>query len=131
MILADDHFEAAEEEAATLSKLGMLLNFFFWHFFRLAHKNIVRYVDFFNELVAWHPCQWWFIAMQRCAGGSLVDWIDRMKKGSRRTSGAEAAVIGAQLVSALSYCHGRGIGHYDLKPKNVYIMADFIEVNQI
>ncbi|CBY31515.1 unnamed protein product [Oikopleura dioica] len=115
-IVEEDHLQTAKEEAATLSQL--------------AHKNIVRYVDFIDELTpAWNKrCSMCFIAMQRCAGGSLVDWIDRMNEGWRRTSGAEAAVIGAQLVSALSYCHQRGIGHFDMKPGNVFIMADFIEV---
>ena len=58
-----------------------------------------------------------------------MDWIARMKASGRRTTAAEASVIAAQLISALSFCHVRDIGHFDLKPGNVFTMADSIEVN--
>ena len=79
----------------------------------------------------WNPlCTMCFIAMERCEGGSLVHWVERMKWSGRRTTAAEASVIAAQLVSALSFCHVRDIGHFDLKPGNVFIKADFIEVRK-
>ena len=70
-----------------------------------------------------------FIIMERCAGGSLVDWIAKMKSSGRSTSAAEATVIGAQLVSGLSYCHSQEVGHFDLKPANVFVMADCVQVS--
>ena len=93
----------------------------------------MRFVAFIDELTpAWNArCSMCFIAMERCAGGSLADWIAKMDEGWRRTSAAEAAVIGAQLVSALSYCHQRGVGHFDLKPANVFVKHDFLEVSLI
>ena len=60
----------------------------------------------------------------------MVDWIAKMKATGRRTTFAEASVIAAQLISALSFCHVRDVGHFDLKPGNVFTMSDFIEVNQ-
>ena len=90
----------------------------------------MRFIAFLDQHKPdWARCDMCFIAMERCAGGSLVDWLARMKASGRRTSVAEAGVIGAQLVSALSYCHAQQIGHFDLKPGNVFIMADCIEVS--
>ena len=70
-----------------------------------------------------------FIAMEHCAGGSLVDWVERMKTTGRKTTAAEASAIAAQLVSALSFCHERDVGHFDLKPANVFLMPDFLQVS--
>ena len=71
-----------------------------------------------------------FIAMEHCAGGNLVHWVERMKTTGRKTTAAEASAIAAQLVSALSFCHVRDVGHFDLKPANVFLMPDFLQVNQ-
>ena len=70
-----------------------------------------------------------FIVMEHCGGGSLVDWIGKMKTAGRRTSAAEAKVIAAQMVAALSYCHQKNVVHQDLKPANVFVMDDFITVS--
>ena len=78
---------------------------------------------------------WWrfgllsFIAMEYCEGGSLVDWIQRKKQARRTSKPEEVALIGAQIVSALSYCHQRKILHLDLKPANVFVKADQITVS--
>ena len=94
----------------------------------------MRFIDLIEmQFPAWDPrCVFGsamcFIAMERCEGGSLVQWVERMKRTGRRTTAAEASVIAAQLVSALSFCHDRNIGHFDLKPGNVFLKADFIEV---
>ena len=71
-----------------------------------------------------------FIIMEYCAGGSLVDWIKKMKDAQRRTTLDEAKIIGAQLISALSYCHDRNKLHIDLKPANVFLLGDFITVSK-
>jgi serine/threonine protein kinase len=89
----------------------------------------VGFLAFIDRLIPeWALCSMCFIVMEHCTGGSLVHFIERMRTEGRKTTAAEAAVIGAQLVSGLSYCHERNIGHCDLKPHNVFIMADFIEV---
>ena len=66
--------------------------------------------------------------MEFCPAGSLLDWIEKRKKRNQRTSVDEAALIGAQLVSGLSYCHGLNRVHLDLKPGNVFVMSDEITV---
>ena len=93
----------------------------------------MRFITFLDRHTpSWALCSMCFIAMEHCAGGSLVHWIDRMKSSGRRTTLEEAAIIGAQLVSALSFCHSQEppIGHFDLKPDNVFIMGDFLEVRK-
>ena len=69
-----------------------------------------------------------FIIMEFCPAGSLLDWIDKRKKRRQRTSVEEAALIGSQLVSGLSYCHNLNRVHLDLKPANVFVMGDGITV---
>ena len=60
----------------------------------------------------------------------MVNWVEKMKASGRKTTVAEAQIIAAQLVSALSFCHSQQppIGHFDLKPGNVFLMGDFLEV---
>ena len=70
-----------------------------------------------------------FIIMEHCGGGSLVEWIKKMKATGRRTTMDEAAVIAAQMVAALSFCHRQKIVHLDLKPANVFMLADSITVS--
>ena len=70
-----------------------------------------------------------FIVMEFCGGGSLADWIEKMKDAQRRTTLDEARIIAAQMISALSYCHGRNKVHLDLKPANIFVLGDFITVN--
>jgi len=69
-----------------------------------------------------------FLVMEHCPGGSLIDWIARMNASGRKTTADEATLIAAQLVSALSYCHEKNIVHLDIKPGNVFVMEDNIEV---
>ena len=47
----------------------------------------------------------------------MVDWIEKMKEAGRRTTMDEAKIIGAQIISGLSYCHERNKVHLDLKPR--------------
>ena len=44
-----------------------------------------------------------------------------MREAGRRTKTDEAAIIGAQMISALSYCHGLKKVHLDLKPENILL----------
>ncbi|CBY40392.1 unnamed protein product, partial [Oikopleura dioica] len=48
---------------------------------------------------------------------------DCCRSENHRSSAAEP-----QLISTLSFCHVRDIGHLDLKPGNVFCSADFIEI---
>ena len=90
------HWEIVKEEAETLRLLRKFFLVFLARLFS-EHRNIVRYVDFLDR----HKPDWafnsmCFLIMERCAGGSLVDWVKKMKSTGRRTSKQEATLIAAQ-----------------------------------
>ncbi|CAG5091446.1 Oidioi.mRNA.OKI2018_I69.PAR.g13052.t1.cds [Oikopleura dioica] len=110
------HWKSTQQEAATLRELD--------------HANVVRFIDFLDRQTPdWAEFgAMSFIIMEHCAGGSLVDWIEKMKGTGRRTTMDEARIIGAQIISGLSYCHGKNKVHLDLKPANIFIFGDNITV---
>ncbi|CAG5094233.1 Oidioi.mRNA.OKI2018_I69.XSR.g13372.t1.cds [Oikopleura dioica] len=110
------HWKSTQHEAATLRELD--------------HANVVRFVDFLDRQTPdWAEFgAMSFIIMEYCAGGSLVDWIEKMKQAARRTTLDEARIIAAQMISGLSYCHGRNKVHLDLKPANIFVARDYITV---
>ena len=90
---------------------------------------MVRFVAFIDKHIPkWALGSMTFLVMEHCPGGSLIDWIARMNASGRKTTADEATLIAAQLVSALSYCHEKNIVHLDIKPGNVFVMEDNIEV---
>ena len=127
-IIVEEDYDAAVEEMQTLRSLGKIFRCFRNIYFS-EHANIVRFITFIDKHIpAWAMCPMCLIAMENCAGGSLVQWLERMKASGRRTTPSEASVIAAQLISALSFCHVRDVGHFDLKPGNVFLMPDFLQV---
>jgi serine/threonine protein kinase/tetratricopeptide (TPR) repeat protein len=80
---------------------------------RLNHPNIctVHDVDYLDG----RP----FIVMERCAGESIKDRIDRGPIPVER--GIDIAI---QLADALEAAHARGILHRELNPANVFVSAE-------
>ncbi|CAG5104663.1 Oidioi.mRNA.OKI2018_I69.chr1.g1431.t1.cds [Oikopleura dioica] len=110
-----DQWENARQEAANLQSLD--------------HANVVRFIDFLDRQTPdWAFGSMCFIIMEYCAGGSLADWIQKMKDAGRKPTMEEATLIGAQIISGLSYCHERKKLHLDLKPENIFVQSDFITV---
>lgn len=58
-----------------------------------------------------------YVVMEYCAGGELFDHI--VEKS--RLGEMESRMFFRQIVSAVSYVHGRGYAHRDLKPENVLL----------
>lgn len=76
----------------------------------LSHPNIVRVFDAGEARDGTR-----YIAMEYVPGGTLAD---RIREGGALTPRA-AVEVARQLAAALSYAHGRGIVHRDVKPQNV------------
>lgn len=79
----------------------------------LSHRGLVTVLD--AGVDEEHP----FLVMELVEGTTL---------GARLADGplpaAEAARIGQQVADALSYAHGRGVVHRDVKPGNVLLAPD-------
>jgi eukaryotic-like serine/threonine-protein kinase len=77
---------------------------------RLTHPHIVRGY----ELVLGPPP----VAVTETLGGET---LSHLLETTERLSPVEAAVLGIQLASALTYLHGHGYLHLDLKPSNIVV----------
>ena len=77
----------------------------------LSHPNLVRVTDYFS----WGGSE--YLVMDFVEGESLAALIQR--EGAQPQD--RALAWSDQLLDALSYCHGRGVLHRDIKPQNIII----------
>ncbi|CAG5091617.1 Oidioi.mRNA.OKI2018_I69.PAR.g13165.t1.cds [Oikopleura dioica] len=117
-MISSSQIEETEEEARNLEMLSG------------GNQFIVQFVDFLPmERPDWFKLtSISFLVMEFCELGSLNDWIGRRKQQGRWTSAEEVSLIGAQIISALAFCHSRDIAHLDVKPQNVFIKGDGITI---
>jgi serine/threonine-protein kinase len=80
----------------------------------LAHPNIVHVEDF-NVTLDGTP----YLVLEYLQGESLAA---RLARGALETDAALA--IARQIGSALAAAHARGVIHRDLKPQNIFLVAD-------
>jgi len=74
----------------------------------LDHPNILRLFDVIED------SKYFYLIMELCTGGEL---LSRMI--NNRYKEKWAAKLMEQIVSAVVYCHEKGICHRDLKPQNI------------
>lgn len=79
----------------------------------LDHPNIVRLFEVFEDEKNF------YLIMELCTGGNI---LSRMTKDHYKEKAA--AILMEQIVSAIAYCHEKGICHRDLKPQNVLFCND-------
>lgn len=77
-------------------------------FLCMDHPNVTRLVDVYRDDDDLH------LVMEHMKGGELFDRVTELKKFSEM----EAAGAVSQILLALSYIHGFGIAHRDLKLEN-------------
>jgi predicted Ser/Thr protein kinase len=105
MAMDSDFYERFRNEARTIAALN--------------HENIVRVHDI-EEL-----CRTVFIVMEYLEGISL----DHLLKKTPQLPLSRAISILMQVCNALTYAHGQGIVHQDVKPANIFVQpADRVKM---
>lgn len=79
----------------------------------LQHPNIVQLF----HVISWADSL--YLVMEFVPGGDLLDYLGAHGRLSEDT----ARGVFRQLVSAVHYCHEKGVAHRDLKAKNVLLDA--------
>jgi len=85
----------------------------------IDHPGVLKIFDL-GEL----PDKTMYILMEYLEGETLHARLDRMHIDGKRLSPHKVFLIAAQLSSALSLAHQRGVIHRDLKPENVFLVRD-------
>ena len=97
---------------AALLREGALLR-------RLTHPHIVRAYETVMAADPARPA----VVMEVLTGETLGHLLERSTAAGRRLPVRDVALLGVQLVSAVSYLHRHGLLHLDLKPANIVIEA--------
>ena len=87
------------------------------------HPNIIKLYEVFESTNSL------YLIMEECYGGELFDRILKHIENHEMYSEKQAAEIIKQLMSAIEYCHNKGIVHRDIKPENLLYLKKGDETN--
>lgn len=77
------------------------------------HQNIVKLYEIFEDDLRI------YLVLEECTGGELFKVLKERRLDKKFYTEREAAVLFKQIMSAIIYCHNKGIYHRDLKPENL------------
>jgi serine/threonine protein kinase len=89
---------------------------------KLEHKNILPIYEYDEAVVDGQPLA--YLVMPFIRGGTLRERIDEMKREGQQFDLKVVASYISQIAEALSYAHGFGIVHRDVKPGNLLFHQD-------
>jgi serine/threonine-protein kinase Chk1 len=78
------------------------------------HQNIIRYIGHGSDTA------WVWMAMELAEGGDLFDKIE----ADEGVGEDIAHFYFTQLVSAIGWCHEKGVAHRDIKPENMLLSGE-------
>ena len=81
------------------------------------HPNIVKLIEIYEDKRHYE------LIMEELGGGTLLERLNnKMEEDGETFSENDAAIIFKQIISAINYCHGKGIVHRDLKLENIIFL---------
>jgi calcium-dependent protein kinase len=85
----------------------------------IDHPNVLKYFECYMDEYNY------YMVTEFCPGGELLSFIVK----ERGINDWQAAYVMKQVLSAVNYCHARGIVHRDLKVENI-LVKDVIQPGQ-
>merc|ERR1719160_1742040 len=86
----------------------------------LDHPNILKLHEAYFDKSNCHVGTKIYMVTELCEGGDLKARISyHYEELKQPMSESHAAFMMQQIISALHYCHARGIVHRDIKPENI------------
>ncbi len=79
----------------------------------LDHQNIVKLYEIFEDDLNI------YLILEECKGGELFESLKSCVNKKKFYTERDAAILFKQIMSAITYCHNRGVCHRDLKPENL------------
>ena len=89
---------------------------------KLEHKNILPIYEYEEAIVDGQQLA--YLVMPFIRGGTLRERMDEMKRNGGHFDLKVVASYISQIADALSYAHGQGVVHRDIKPGNLLFHTD-------